>query len=48
MLLRHVGSDGGIAHSDLIAEAELVLKSAFALVPAFDVGGHVVGVGGCE
>ena len=48
MLLRHGGGDIGVAHSNIVAEAELVLESAFALVPAFQNGGHVVEVGGYE
>ena len=48
MLLRHIGADVSVVHSNLIAEAELALNSTFALVPAFENGGHVVEVGDCE
>lgn len=45
VLLWHVGADVGVVHSDLVAEAELVMKGAFASVPAFEVGGHIVELG---
>jgi len=44
VFLPHVGSDVGVVHSNLIAEAELVMESTLALVPAFENGGQAVEV----